>query len=288
MRAAASLALLSVITLTGCAQAMRLPMPDAMRPLSVKVSAERPSKASEMPAGIHQVPDTSVYIAGYQGESMKVGMHFGLIGMLAADAAASGTSAKKAEAAKGQLRLDVRTATERVLAEQLRTADPTRLVGPNALGAGSLEIVPYVVVSSTGKDQVRPWVFLKTTLKDAVGEEKWKTRYIVSVGEPRPLAGPHGWASGDGASLRAAVDEGLRTGIALMLRDASGGLLRTERAVRIRAQWPWVKEPLEHEADLLEETPRKLIVLPKVGDGAVFAGIIVLDRAAVTVAEGQK
>lgn len=288
MRATASFALLGVLTLTGCSQAMRLPMPDAMRPLSVKVSAERPSKASEMPPGIHQVPDTSVYVSGFQGESMKVGMHFGLIGMLAADAAASGTTAKKTEAAKDQLRLDVRSATERVLAEQLRTADPTRIAAPNALGAGLLEIVPYVVVSSTGNDQVRPWVFLKTTLKDATGEEKWKTRYIVSLGAPRPLAGPNGWASGDGAPLRAAIDEGLRTGIALMLRDAMGGLPREGRAVRVRTQWPWVKEPLEHEADVLEETPRKLIVLPKVGDGAVFAGVNVLDKGSVTVSEAQK
>jgi len=288
MRAAASFALVTVITLTGCSQAMRLPMPDAMRPLTVKVSADRPSKSSEMPPGIHQVPDTSVYIAGYQGESMKVGMHFGLIGMLAADAAASNTSAKKAEAAQAQLRIDLVRATERVLADQLRGADNTRVVGAGAPGAGALEIVPYLVVSSTGNDQVRPWVFLKTTLRDAAGEEKWKTRYIVSLGQPRALAGANGWAAGDGASLRAAVDEGLRTGIVLMLRDASGGLPRTGRVVRVRTQWPWVKEAMEHEVDLLEETPSKLIVLPKVGDGAVFAGVNVLDKGAVTVSAVQK
>jgi hypothetical protein len=288
MRAIVGLVLLSAVTLAGCSQAMRLPMPEAKGPVAVKVSAERPSKANDMPPGIHQVPDTSVYIAGYQGEAMKVGMHFGLIGMLAADAAAKNTSEKKAEGAKSQLQLDMRVATERILAEQLRRADGNRVVGSGARQNGVLEVVPYLVVSSTGNDQVRPWVFLKTTLKDGAGEEKWKTRYIVSLGRPRALTGPNGWAA-DGSVLRAAIDNGLRTGVELMLRDASGGLPRTSaRAAKIRTQWPWVKESIDVEVDVLEETPDKLIVLPKVGDVAVFAGINVLDKDAVTLTAEAK
>jgi hypothetical protein len=289
MRAIVGFVLLSAVTLTGCSQAMRLPMPEAKGPLAVKVSTERPSKANDMPPGIHQIPETSVYIAGYQGEAMKVGMHFGLIGMLAADAAAKSTSEKKAEGARTQLQLDMRAATERALAEQLRRADAGRVVGAAAARDGVLEVVPYLVISSTGSDQVRPWVFLKTTLKDGAGEEKWKTRYIVSLGQPRALAGPNGWASGDGTALRAAVDNGLRTGLALMLRDASGALPRTPaRAVKVRTQWPWVKESLDLAADVLEETSDKLVVLPKVGDVSTFAGINVLDKSAVTVSADEK
>jgi hypothetical protein len=144
------------------------------------------------------------------------------------------------------------------------------------------------VVCSTGNDQVRPWVFLKTSLKDGAGEEKWKTRYIVSLGQPRALAGPNGWAPGDGSTLRAAVDKGLRTAVDLMLRDASGSLARTERPVKIRTQWPWVKEAMDVTADVLEETPDRLVVLPKVGDVSVFAGVNVLDKSAVTITADAK
>ncbi|HEY3064916.1 MAG TPA: hypothetical protein VGL09_03945 [Methylomirabilota bacterium] len=276
--------LLGAVAAAGCSQAMRSPMPDMTGPLAVTVSPEGPSKSTDLPTGIHQVPDTAVYISGYQGESMKIGQHFGLVGVLAAEAAASRTSEKKAESAQGHLRLDLARWTERVVAQEIPRAGATRLVVNGAGGNGALELVPYLVVSSTGNDQVRPWIFLKTTLKDPAGETKWKTRYIVSLGAPRPLGGPNGWATGDGATFRAAVDAGLRRAVILMMKDTSGGLARTGgRPAKVKTQWPWVKEPLVIAADVLEETPDSLIVLPKVGDLTTFAGINVLDKASVSV-----
>jgi len=279
-----TLLVVGAVVASGCSQAMRSPMPDVTGQLAVKVSTEGPSKSTDLPTGIHQVPDTAVYISGYQGESMKVGQHFGLIGVLAAEAAASRTSEKKAESAQGHLRLDLPGWTERVVAQEIPRAGAARLVANGAGGNGALELVPYLVVSSTGNDQVRPWIFLKTTLKDAGGDTKWKTRYIVSLGPPRPLGGPNGWAAGDGASFRAAVDAGLRRAVILMMKDTSGALARTGgRPVKLKTQWPWVKEPLVIAADVLEETPDSLIVLPKVGDLTTFAGINVLDKTSVSL-----
>jgi hypothetical protein len=234
-----TLFLVVAVAVSGCSQAMRSPMPDVAGRLAVTVSAEGPSKATDLPTGVHQIPDTAVFISGYQGESMKVGSYFGLVGVLAADAAASRTSEKKAESARDQLRFDLPAVTQRVLAQEILRTDGTRFRTGAAGGDGSLEIVPYLVVSSTGNDQVRPWVFLKTTLKDAAGDAKWKTRYIVSLGPPRSLGGPNGWAAGDGASLRAAVDAGLHRAVALMMKDASGALARTGgRAAKVKTQWP--------------------------------------------------
>jgi hypothetical protein len=58
--------------------------------------------------------------------------------------------------------------------------------------------------------------------------------------------------------------------------------------VKIRTQWPWVKEAMDVTADVLEETPDRLVVLPKVGDVSVFAGVNVLDKSAVTITADAK
>jgi hypothetical protein len=48
-----------------------------------------------------------------------------------------------------------------------------------------------------------------------------------------------------------------------------------------------VKEPLEIAADILEETPDSLIVLPKVADVSTFAGVNALDKPSVSVTPAQ-
>jgi len=69
-----------------------------------------------------------------------------------------------------------------------------RRVRLEPLGELHDEIVPYLVVNFIGDEQVRPWVVLKTLLKDAKGEELWKTKYVAGVGEVRPLVGERGGA----------------------------------------------------------------------------------------------
>jgi hypothetical protein len=130
---------------------------------------------------------------------------------------------------------------------------------------------------------------VKVALKDARGEEKWKTRYIAGVGEIRPLAGENGWASGDGEPLRRAVDRNLRAAIDLLLRDAPGTLRHgAVRAVKVKGQWVWVKEPLEIAAELLDEAEETLVVTPKVTDAIVFAGVNILDKKSVLVTNDPK
>src|SRR6266571_3800286 len=106
---------LSVIAATGCAHALSQPMPSLEGRLAVKVSDERPSRMSEMPLGVHQIPDTSVYVSGHQGAA-GVGVLFGLIGLAAAHASAQSTGEKKTQEAQAQLRLDMAKLAQQVLA----------------------------------------------------------------------------------------------------------------------------------------------------------------------------
>lgn len=272
------------VAATGCTHALSQPMPDTKGQLALKVLNERPSTMSDMPMGVYQIPDTSVYVSGHQG-SAGVGMLFGIIGVAAAHAAAQNTAERKTQDVTNQLRVDLRSITEQVVVgEVARRADSGRFAPAGAAGAGTIEIIPYLVVNFIGEDRVRFWVALKASLRDASGGEKWKTKYHAGVGEARPLTGPDGWASEDGSRVREVVGRNLHLAVDALLRDASGTLPRgTGRTVTIKTQWIWMKPFFESKAAVLEETDDTLTVLPDVMDGLVFAGVNILDKKAITV-----
>ena len=275
--------LLSAVALAGCA-ASTTPMPDVDGRLAIRVSREQ---LSSRRFGTHQIPGTSIYVSGHQGGS-EIGMQFGPIGLLAGHAAAQSTGETKIKEAEPHLGLDIPGLAERMLADELaRRPDTSRFVMAGGMAtAGTLEIKPYVVINFVGHDQARLWVVLQTALKDA--SQKWKLQYIAGVGEPRRIAGQHGWAAEDGALLRQAVDRNLRLATDLLLRDTSRALPRdSRRLATVHAHWLWMKEPRTRLAIVLDETEQLLAVLPcvyeKDADGFVHTGMTILDAKAVTV-----
>jgi len=72
------------------------------------------------------------------------------------------------------------------------------------------------------------------------------------------------------------------------MRDASATLPRhTGRDVKIKTQWPWSKEPFEYGAEILEETPDKIIFVAKLIDGPA-SGVTVLERRSAQVTGDSK
>lgn len=282
---------LTACAVTGCVAHGRV-MPEVKGRLALKVTNEQPSPLL-LPFGFYQIPDTSVYVSGHQGAA-GVGVLFGIIGGAVASAAAKATGARKTKDFEAQLRLDIPKITERALAEELgRRVGVGRFATADASGDGSLEIMPYLVVTFIGNDQVRPWVVLRTKLKDLGGRTKWAQQYIAGVGEVRQLGGEEGWASNDGAPLRAAVDRNLRLAIDVVLRDASGALPRaTARSVKVEGNWVWAKEPKEAVTQVLDETEEILVVYYKpsafAGQSIFAEGVNILDKKAVTVTAEPK
>ncbi|MGH7311758.1 MAG: hypothetical protein ACREJV_01200 [Candidatus Rokuibacteriota bacterium] len=275
---------LMVVGASGCA-AMHQPMPDIKGRLAISVSSELPN-GHEIAAGVHRLPDTAVYVSGYFADAMQTGQFFGALGMIAAEASARSRAEKKT-AHVTALRLDMAAAARRILSDQLARGDVNRFASSGPADA-TVEVVPYLVVASTGNDQMRPWVFVKTSLKDNGGAEKWKMRYIVSLGEPRSLEGPNGWVAGDGSSLRSAVNQALRTAIDLLMRDASGQLQRhTGRDVKVKAQWAWSKEMVEYAAEVLDETAERMTIATKTMRG-ISDGVIVIDKTSIRLAADAK
>ncbi|MBI2161198.1 MAG: hypothetical protein HYU25_12640 [Candidatus Rokubacteria bacterium] len=214
--------------------------------------------------------------------------------MASSSAAAKATGASKTKDFEAQLRLDIPKIAEQVLAEELeRHTDGGRFATADASSDASLEIMPYLVVTFIGNDQVRPWVVLGTRLKDSGGRPKWGRQYFAGVGEVRQLGGEQGWASNDGAPLRAAVDRNLRLAIDVILREASGALSHTTgRSVKVEGNWAWRKEPMELAAQVLHESEEILVVDPKISffiEGSMFVeGVNILDKKAVTLTAEPK
>ena len=289
-RAFVVVALVVAVVSTGCSHALTQPMPELKGALGLKISQETASGWTDMPIGVHRIPETSVYVSGHQGAA-GIGMLFGPIGLAAAHAAAQSTGEKKA-GDPAVLRIDIAAEADRVLKEELdRRRDVVRFAAAGSRAEATLEIVPFIVLTFVGEERVRPWVVLKALLKGAGGDEQWKTRYITSFGDPRPLAGDNGWTIDGGQPLRSAIDRSLKTGIDVMLRDAAGELPRGKgRVVKLRGNWVWVKQTMEVSGEILEQTPERLIVKPDVADAIVFAGISIVEPGALTITapEGGK
>lgn len=273
----------TVMILTGCASALSQPMPELKGKLALVVSKELPSKWTDMPIGVHHYAETSVYVSGHQGAA-GIGILFGPIGLALAHSAAQSTGEKKA-AVVSQVRIDMVAATERAIAAELaRRGDTTRFAPAGSKADGTLEIVPFLVLNFVGDDKVRPWIVLKTALKDANGDEKWKTRYMASVAETRTLGGDAGWVSAEAEPLRSAIDRSLQRAVDVLLREGAGHLTRgSGRAVKVKGQWVWVKQPLELSAEVLDESDELIVVKPNVSDAIVFAGVSIFEKPAVTV-----
>jgi len=283
LTAAAALAL--AMLASGCATFKAAePFPPQTAPIAIAVSEEPPSTMSEMPIGVYQVANGPLYISGHQ-QGHAAGMLFGLLGVAITHGANQEAGRQRVQNAESALHTRLVEATRKLLDEKLqRGLGPRPLAAGDAKGAATVEVTPFVVLSYVSDAQARPYVILRTRLLDAAREERWWTRYIVSIADDRPIDGPDGWAANEGEALRRAVGRGLDVGLDLMLRDVAGGLPRaTGRRAKVKGQYAWVRTELDLEGEVLEETPAQIVFVPQVGDVVVFAGVNVFEKNSVQV-----
>lgn len=268
----------AVAGITGCASfEMTKPAPAQARPITVKLSGEDLSGWSDLPIGTYRVPDSQVIISGHQ-KGQGAGMMFGLIGVAiahAANASAGASAVKDAEAAL-KIRLDGPLMAEVAKAVAQSPADGKF----SAAGSGAtLTVTPGLVLTYLESSDVRPFVVLKASL---TGEDKkplWSTRYIVSTGASRPLAGAGSWTDDSGAALKANVQASLSQGVKVMLADVGNPYKRDDAAMSaVEGQFPFMKQRLQLVGYKITEDDRYLAFIPKLGDVVVFAGVNVMDK----------
>jgi hypothetical protein len=196
---------------------------------------------SDLPMGVHRIPDSNVVVSGYQG---GIGILFGLVGMLVQSSINSETTTGKVRKVEDDLRFDVRTRaiemTNAIMAgDQFRTAF-TLTPQP---GGSTMTVTPYVVLTFVKKtEDVRPYVVLKT--KVATGSDAGKAiKYFCCEGKAVPLAS---LTENNGARLNEILTAELGTAINVMLLDRSQPFPRNDEAkVVTNGLLPFVGKPLK-------------------------------------------
>ena len=282
--AAALAAACLVSSLAGCASFRAIePLPEAKRPFAVAVSTEPPSTMTDMPIGVYQVADSTLYISGHQ-KGQAAGLLFGLLGVAVAHGVNQDEARQRVKEAEAKLHTQLIDGTRKLLEEKLQRNPAAGAVAAPAGAGSTLELTPFVVLTYVNDERARPFVIVKARLLDAAKQETWWTRYVVSGSEDRPIDGNAGWAADQGRPLREAVRQGLDTALDVMLMDTAGTLPRGKgRPAKLKGRYAFVQQEIELSGEILEETPERIVFAPRIGDVVVFSGINVFDQRTVAI-----
>jgi hypothetical protein len=275
---------LTALLAAGCGHAMSTPMPDVKGTISIRVVNEE-MPFPQLPLGTYRIPDTAVYVSGHQDEAYpaETARVFGLLGIWMAHGAAQHIGETKTKDAQTHLSVDLVALAEQSLADELARKDYANRIAPGGEATGgSLEVIPFAVVTFISQGRARLWVGLKVSLVGPDGTRVWKTRYHAGVGDDRRLTGEESWTADDGTLVRDTIRRNLRLVLDALLRDASGQLRRgPSRGYRVSAQWLWFPNLYTRNALVLEETDEVVVVLPDVSDDSQIVGVSILDKKSI-------
>lgn len=279
-----------VATMAGCATFRNTePFPQAQKDVSIRVSQELPSTWTEMPTGVYAVPNSRLFVSGHQS-AQAVGLLLGPVGVLLGSAINAERGKNLVGDGSAVAKQDLAAATEGFVKDGLAADPNTNLKFGNAgAGASQLELLPFAVLSYINETDVRPYVIVRTTLKDATGKEVWSSRYISASAEARPFGGDNGWYKDDGSSLKLALSQSLKRSVDVMLSDVSGKTSRNAtKWMYVSGQYVFVKQPLKLKSNPVVEDPDYIAFTPHIGDVNVFAGVSIFDRRIVSITEATE
>ena len=257
------------------------PAPSA--PTAIVFSEKGANGMSDLPMGVHRIPDSNVVVSGYQGGG-GIGALFGVVGMLVQSSINADTGTGKVRIVEDDLRFDVRAkaieTTNTIMAsDKFRTAF-TLTPQP---GGSTMEVTPYVVLTFVKKtDDLRPYIVLKTKVTDGTTGDKGKTiKYFCCEGKTEPLAG---LTENDGARLKELLTTELETAVNVMLLDRSQPFPRNDDAkLDTNGLLPFVGKPLKWRGfDLGRYKDYSLVEFR--GGMFVFSGVNIVEPGGLEIA----
>lgn len=280
-RRALAILFLAAPALAGCATYdFSKPPPAQSQPIAVTVSGVGPSGWTDLPIGVYRIPSTNVIIAGHQSGA-GIGMMFGVVGVLAADAIGTAKGKRAVGDAQDALQqVDLVPQANDIARQALASGRYGQAFATAADAAGPvLEVTPYTVITFANDTEVRPYVILKASLKpSAAGKASWTTRYIASTGAPLPLAGDNSLTADSGKLLKSMLTRDLTLAINAMLDDVATRRGRDDnRQVYVETAVPYVKQRFALTGLQLADDSGALVFLPHVADANVFAGVEIVD-----------
>jgi hypothetical protein len=224
-------------------KASAVPVPAPAPVTTIVFSEKGPNGMSDLPMGVHRIPDSNVVISGQQGGG-GIGMLFGLVGVLVQSSINAEAGTGKVRNIENDLRFDVRSraiemANTIMAGDKFRTAFT---LTPRQ-GGSTMTVTPYVVLTFVKKtEDVRPYIVLKT--KVATGSDSGKTiKYFCCEGKALPLAS---LTENNGTRLKELLTTELDTAINVMLLDRSQPFLRNDEAkVATNGLLPFIGKPLK-------------------------------------------
>ena len=217
------------------------------QPTTIVYSDKGPNGLSDLPMGVHRIPDSNVIISGHQ-KGGALGILFGLPGMLVQSSANAEAGTGKVRNVQDDLRFDVTAKAAELTGTILADEKYRQLftLAPEAHGS-TLTVLPYVVITFEGETDVRPYVVLKTRLGTGAPNESPKAiKYFCCEGKPLPLLGENGLAENEGAGLKALLTAELETAIHVMLQDRSQPYLRDDqKKIAVKGYLPFVGKPFK-------------------------------------------
>ena len=149
-------------------------------------------------------------------------------------------------------------------------------------------MVPYLVVTFASDTEARPYVVLKTTLKQAGGAD-WVTRYSASIGKPLPLAGENSLTADGGKILGEQLAHDVESAVGAMLDDVMTRHVRDEnKMLYVESRYPYLRQRIAGPGYQLGENDSEIVFLPKFPDATVMAGIHVLDKSQIVYRPATK
>ncbi|MCE4063205.1 hypothetical protein LXM60_23670 [Pandoraea sputorum] len=275
-----------VLTITGCASFRNTdPYPKAQASASVVVDHETTPGLSELPTGTYSVPKTRLVVSGHQAGT-TASMAFGLVGVLVGHVINSERGKSAVGDASALESYDLASETERLLSEGMTDGAPLKMAKPgDTVNNGArMTVVPYGVLSFIDDTRVRPYIVLRTTLRDDAGKEVWSTRYVAAAADVHPLSGEDGWLRDGAAPLKQAIGATLKRGVDVMLLDIAGRNQRgTKRQVYVGGNYAFLKQPIKLRGTVVEDEPDYIAFAPKIGDVMTFSGVNIFERNSVEI-----
>ncbi len=249
-------------------------------PTAIVFSEKGANGMSDLPMGVHRIPDSNVVISGYQGGG-GIGMLFGVVGLLVQSSINTENGTGKVRNVEDDLRFDVRAkAIEMTNAKLADDRFHTAYTFTPQPGGSTMTVTPYVVLTFVKKtEDVRPYVVLKT--KVATGTDSGKTiKYFCCEGKALPLAS---LTENDGARLKELLTSELDTATDVMLLDRSKPFARNDEAkIATNGMLPFVGKPLKWRGfDLGQYKDHNLVEFR--GGIIVFSGVNIVEPGALEI-----
>lgn len=237
--------------------------------------------------GTYRVPNSQVLVSGFQKGSAlaialgSVGGTAGIALTSAAFGVATDSSGGKnaVQSDEAALQVSLASPATRILHTLLKRPE----FGEFSLNANpaayALKIRGDVVLQFFDNGDVRPFVVLNANLLSPHHESLWTTRYVASLGAPRPLSGDPSWTTPAG-TLNETVSAELQRALLVMLTDVSSPYPRNKNdRIAVQGYFPFIKKRIQVVGLRLADAGDWFAFSPNVPVTSSLSGVNIMDKS---------